>query len=142
MTEESRPYVVNVDVAVARDDEYLFIVRGDAEDHAAGELAFPGGTLEADPGAENALERAARREVREEVGLDVGAVEYVTSATFDASGVDCLNVVCRAEYRGGEARRAAPDEVADVRWLTPDEARESAAPYLREYVEAVVAGGD
>ncbi|MEZ3144701.1 hypothetical protein [Halobaculum sp. MBLA0143] len=43
-------YVVNVDVAVVRDGEYLLIERGEDEDHGAGLLAFPGGKLEADPG--------------------------------------------------------------------------------------------
>jgi len=75
--------VVNVDAAVVRGDDYLVIERGSAEDHAAGTLAFPGGKVE--PGADgDALRETARREVREEVGVETGAVEYVTSNTFTA----------------------------------------------------------
>ena len=76
-------YVVNVEGAVLRDDEYLLIERAAAEDHAAGWLAFPGGKLEASPGTDDAIEATARRELAEEVGLAVGAVDYVSSRTFE-----------------------------------------------------------
>ena len=134
-------YVVNVDVAVHDDDTYLLIERAASEDHAAGQLAFPGGKLEAPPGTDGAIAATARREVREEVGLELGPVEYVCSRTFRADdGTRCLNVVTRAPRAGGTATAREPDEVAAVHWLTPAEVRSREPPaYLLGYLEQVAA---
>lgn len=135
-------YVVNVDGAVVRDGEYLFIERGADEEHAAGVLAFPGGKVEQPPESGDAIRETARRELFEEVGIEVGAVEYVTSATFEADdGTRCLNVVTRCEHAGGEAHPKAADEVAAVHWLSPDElgAHEDIPAYVEAYVEQVEA---
>ncbi|WP_254864610.1 NUDIX hydrolase [Halovivax gelatinilyticus] len=135
-------YVVNVDAAVFDDGEYLFIERSADEDHAAGQLAFPGGKLEASPETTDAIERTARREVVEEVGVEVGAVTYVCSATFeDDAGTSCLNVVTLCTHRSGEGHVRAPEEVAAVHWLSPDALcdRTDVPPYLLEYVARVEA---
>jgi 8-oxo-dGTP diphosphatase len=113
--------VVNVDAVVTRGDDYLAIERSAEEDHAAGEISFPGGKVEADAGAD-AIETTARREVEEEVGVEVGDVEYVSSHTFVADeGTPCLNVVARCEYESGEPRVREPEEVADVFWASFEE---------------------
>ncbi|WP_255151916.1 NUDIX hydrolase [Halorarius halobius] len=112
--------VVNVDGVVVRDGEYLLVERSAQKDHAAGVLAFPGGKLESTDG--DAIAATARRELAEEVGIEVGAVEYVHASTFEADdGTPCLNVVVRCEHVGGEAHPRATDEVAAVRWLTHGE---------------------
>lgn len=137
---EEYGYVVNVDGAVVRDDEYLLIERGADETHAAGTLAFPGGKMEAPPGTDDAVAATARRELREEVGIEVGAVTQVCSSTFEADdGTPCLNVVTLCERVGGEARVREPDEVAAVHWLPPAALRDhpDAPPYLLEYVERI-----
>ncbi|AGB14689.1 ADP-ribose pyrophosphatase [Halovivax ruber XH-70] len=133
-------YVVNVDGAVVREDEYLLIERGADEEHAAGELAFPGGKLETPPGTDDAIAKTARRELREEVGIEVGAVTYVCSSTFTADdGTQCLNVVTLCEHTGGVAQVCESAEVETVHWLSPEELRNRSdvQSYLVEYVEAV-----
>jgi 8-oxo-dGTP diphosphatase len=145
MTGEATPrtdyaHIVNVDAAVVRDGEYLLIERAADRGHAAGLLAFPGGKLEPPPEGDGEVEAAARREVAEEVGVEVGAVEYVCSNAFvDDAGTPCLNVVTHCEYDGGEAHPRAADEVAAVRWLSADElrAREGTADFLLSYLERV-----
>ncbi len=135
-------YVVNVDGAVYRDGAYLFIERGADENHAAGALAFPGGTLEAPAGTADAIERTATRELAEEVGVEVGNVTYVCSSAFAADGgTPCLNVVTLCEYDGGQAHVRQPGEVAAVHWLSVDDLRDrdDAPPYLLEYVDRVEA---
>ncbi|WP_123537273.1 NUDIX domain-containing protein [Halosimplex salinum] len=135
---EDYAYVVNVDGVVARGDEYLLIERGADEDHAPGVLGLPGGKLEAPPGTDDALEATVRREIHEEVGVDVGAVEYVCSSTFETdTGDQCLNIVTLCEYESGEATPRATDEVAAVHWLTEDElrAREDVPAFTERYVE-------
>lgn len=121
--------------------EYLFIVRGEDEEHAPGTLGFPGGTLEADPGESGVLAATAVREVREEVGVEIENVETVTSTTFELdTGRPCLNVVVVADYAGGEAHVADSDEVGDVAWRTPESvlADEATPPWTTELVEDVV----
>lgn len=122
---DAEPYVVNVEGAVVDGGEYLLIERAADEEHAAGSLAFPGGKVENPPEGEDAIEATARRELREEVGIEVGAVEYVHSRTFVADdGTPCLNVVTRCEHVGGEPRVREPGEVAAVHWVTPEELRD------------------
>lgn len=133
-------YVVNVDGVVVRDDEYLLIERGAGEAHAAGVLGFPGGKLEQPPGSWEAIEKTAARELAEEVGIEIGAAEYVLSRTFEADdGTRCLNIVTACEYLGGEPTPRAPDEVAAVHWLTSEDiaARDDVPPYIEAYVERV-----
>lgn len=142
---EEYAYVVNVEAALVRDGEYLCIERADDEGHAAGLLAFPGGKVEQEPGAADTIEETARREVMEEVGVEVGGVTYVRSRTFETDGgPPCLNVVTRCEYEGGEAEPREPEEVAGVHWFAPEEivGHEIAPPYLQDDVEAVEAHRD
>jgi len=146
MTERIPRYVVNTDVAVRRqasasDPEYLFIVRGEDEDHAPGALSFPGGTLEAPPGEVGVVAGTAEREVREEAGVEITTPELVTSTTFELdSGRPCLNLVVTAEHAGGEAHVADPDEVGAVQWRTPESvfAAEETPPWTRDLLEGVV----
>lgn len=146
MTEENAKYTVNVDVAVRRElpgtsPEYLFIVRGDDEDHAPGMVGFPGGTLEAEPGDAGVVAATARREVREEVGVEITEPEVVTSTTFELdSGSPCLNLVVTAEYVDGEAHVADPAEVGAVEWRTPESVlgADETPPWTRNLLEAVV----
>ena len=132
-------YVVNVDGVVVRDGKYLLIERAADEAHAAGALGFPGGKVESTPGTDDPIEATAVRELAEEVGIEVGDVEYVLSNAFEADdGTACLNVVVVCEYVGGEAFPRATDEVAAVHWLTAEEIREREVPaYLVEYVDRV-----
>ncbi|AFK18274.1 NUDIX domain-containing protein [Haloferax mediterranei ATCC 33500] len=134
-------YVVNVEGAVARDGKYLLIERAPEEEHAAGVLAFPGGKVEQSPGHTAPIEATARRELNEEVGIEVGAVEYVLSRTFEAVGTQCINVVTLCEYEGGEAHARAPEEVAAAHWLSPEEIRDhdDAPEYLKEDIEDIEA---
>lgn len=135
---EEHAYVVNVDGVVARGDEYLLIERAVEEDHAPGILGLPGGKLEEPPNGEDVIEATAHREIAEEVGIDVGAVEYVCSSTFETdTGEQCLNVVTLCEYAGGEPGPQATDEVAAVHWLTREEIREhdDAPAFTETYVE-------
>jgi len=131
-------YLVNVEGAVVRDGEYLLIERAADEEHAAGLLGFPGGKVETAPGVEAPIEATVRRELREEVGIEVVAVEYVHSRIFETKvGAACFNVVTLCEHEDGEARVRSPEEVAAVHWLTPEEiaSHEAAPGFLERDVE-------
>ncbi len=111
--------IVNVEVAVVRDGRYLATVRGAGEDHGAGWLGFPGGKVEPDPAAPDALEETARREVAEEVGLMLDdPIVYIESHSFAVGEAIVLDIVMLARSATGEPHAASPDEVAAVEWLS------------------------
>lgn len=129
-------FVVNVEAALYDDGRVLLVERAAGEDHAAGERALVGGTVESDVAAP-ALETTLRRECREEVGVELAAPHQVTSGTFVAdTGSRVLNVVYRARVDEGSPTVRAPEEVAAVDWYDPAAvvADESIPSYTREYV--------
>jgi 8-oxo-dGTP diphosphatase len=118
----SAMYIVNVEVAVLRDGRYLATTRGAGEDYGAGWVGFPGGKVDPDLAATNVLEETARREVQEEVGLNLQSpIVYVESHTFGTAEMPVLDVVMMALADEGETAISDPDEVAEVEWLTFDE---------------------
>lgn len=114
-------YFFNPTVAAAvfirrEDGRALFIRR--ARDPACGRLAATGGFIDI---GENA-EAAARREVREEVGLELVDLRYLNSHTnlYPYAGVEypVLDLVFTARAVAPEAA-CALDDVAGLEWLDP-----------------------
>lgn len=110
----------NASAAVAaifvRGSEVLLTVRAHAP--AEGKLDLPGGFVDNDETAEQALER----EVREELGVEVQAYEYFCSfpnlnsyGGLDYHVLDLFYIV--AVERHGMERLVLGDEIADCRWL-------------------------
>jgi NAD+ diphosphatase len=64
------------------------------------------------------LEHAVRREVREELGVEIGAVEYVTSQSWPFP--NSLMIGFFAQYVGGEID-VDPSEIIDAKWFGPDD---------------------
>ncbi|MFE2283853.1 NUDIX hydrolase [Streptomyces sp. NPDC059443] len=115
-------YAINVDVALRRGDEWLLIVRGLNEEHAAGQLSLVGGTVDADSPGGDVLTDTARREVLEEIGVDLAEADlsYAESVFFVTdSGNPVINVVLAAQMPAdAQPLIASPEEVADIRWAT------------------------
>jgi 8-oxo-dGTP diphosphatase len=111
-------YIVNVEGAIVKDGRYLMVVRGE-EEYAPGGLNFPGGKVEGAGNADDVLEETLRREIAEEVGLEIQAdMAYVHSSTFVAEGSPVVDVVFLCRWKSGTAAAADPVEVAAVRWMT------------------------
>lgn len=108
---------VNVDVAICLRGDWVVIVRGANEEHAAGKLSLVGGCLDQDANSLHALEDTARREVREEIGLELtGPLHYVESTTFTCDqGNMVLNIVFVAQTSTGTPTITSPEEVAAIR---------------------------
>lgn len=113
-------YSVNVDVALRRGEKWLLIVRGLGEEHAAGTLSLVGGTVDADTPGGDVIADTGRREVLEEIGVDLDGVHlaYADSSFFITdTGSPVINVVLAGELpEGAEPVIASPEEVADIRW--------------------------
>jgi 8-oxo-dGTP diphosphatase len=126
-TSHGRPaFVVNVEVFLHRGDRWLLIRRGELEKHAPGTLCGVGGKVDADivDGGLGAgvLEATARREVAEEIGVDLAGsqLSYVDSAAFVTDDDDpVINVVFVGPMPPeAEPFAASPAEVAEIMWLS------------------------
>lgn len=129
-----RPGAVEVTVCVALhrrsggERRWLLTVRGPEVAHAPGTLGLVGGHLELGTGGHaepalleaDVLELNARREVREETGLDLDRTRltYLSSESFRSeTGQPVLAVTFVAEVPpGAEAAIGAPDELSEVGW--------------------------
>ncbi len=106
---------VTVDVAIVtreRQPRVLLIRR--KHDPFAGMWALPGGFVDMD----ERLEAAARRELREETGVDVAEVEQLH--TFGDPGRDprgrTISVVYLARLNPADVKPQAADDAAEVGW--------------------------
>ena len=71
----------------------------------------------------NVLERTLRREIKEEVEIDIDNIEYVTSlATVHDDGSPSLVISCMADYVSGEIKLQA-EENDQFAWVTLGEAK-------------------
>jgi 8-oxo-dGTP diphosphatase len=134
-------HIVNVEAAILAGDRYLIIERGAEEAHAAGMLSFVGGKVDVDGGVADVLERTLRREIAEEVGVEVqGQIEYVESKSFVSDdGVPVVDIVFWCRYAGGTPMIHDPGEVTAIHWLTAAEilAHPRTPPWLRDSVGQV-----
>jgi 8-oxo-dGTP diphosphatase len=117
-------YIVNVEGAIAREGRYLLVIRGPGETHAAGMLSLVGGKVENAVERADILEVTLRREILEEVGVEIGAMEYVLSKSFGSADEPVVDVVFLCAFAGGEPRIVDPDEVSAIRWMNAQEVQD------------------
>ncbi len=128
-------YIVNVEAAVYHDGRYLMIVRSEQDAYMPGGLAMPGGKVEDAGVTDDVLEETVRREVSEETNVTVADIVYVESHAFVADGSPVVDVVFLCRHAGGAPTVTDPREVAAIRWMTPDEIAQQAAPWTRRSIE-------
>jgi ADP-ribose pyrophosphatase YjhB (NUDIX family) len=109
------PAVAVAAIIVRRDGLALFIRR--ATDPARGRLALVGGFVDPDENAEGAL----AREVREEVGLELDTLTFVSSSPneyhYRGTTYPVVDLIFAGTTRQTEAQ--ALDGVAALEWLDP-----------------------
>ncbi|MFS0861176.1 NUDIX hydrolase [Fredinandcohnia sp. 179-A 10B2 NHS] len=116
-------FIVNVEAAIRKKDKWLIIERSLKEEHAGGMLSLVGGKVELEGNSSDILERTVRREIYEEVGIEVeDELVYVQSTSFvTGSGEHVVDIVFLGRYKSGEAYPKSPDEVEKVLWLTTEQ---------------------
>jgi 8-oxo-dGTP pyrophosphatase MutT (NUDIX family) len=115
------------------DDKYLITRRSPNKKRFPSMWTVPGGKLESNDYLQleketefywyNVLERTLQREVKEEVGVDIKDVEYLTSmATVHKDGSPSLVISCMASYDSGEIELQT-EETDQYAWVTLEEAK-------------------
>jgi 8-oxo-dGTP pyrophosphatase MutT (NUDIX family) len=125
---------IAVTVIIHRDDgKYLITRRLLAEKAFPGMWTVPGGNLETDDYINtppttaagqwyNVLETGIRREIKEEVGLEIGKTTYLLDLTFiRPDDIPVLVLSYYAPYIGGEV--VHDEDTIDSAWVTPEEAK-------------------
>jgi ADP-ribose pyrophosphatase YjhB (NUDIX family) len=129
-------YIVNIEGAIVRDGRYLMIVRGPEETYAVGDLSLVGGKVEGLDETADILEETLRREIREEVGLEVTGLVYVCSSRF-GMGESVVDIVFLCRSPAGDYIITDPGEVASAAWMTAQEiySHPHAQPWTHRYIE-------
>lgn len=123
---------VAITAIVAKDGKFLITRRAKTKKRFPGKWTVPGGKLETSDYTRfskdtqdywyNVLERVLRREVKEEVGLQIRNIEYVTSlAALHGDGVPSLVISCMADWESGDVK-LDENEADAYAWITPEEA--------------------
>jgi 8-oxo-dGTP pyrophosphatase MutT (NUDIX family) len=131
--ENQHLHEVAITAIVIKDGKYLVTRRAKTKKRFPGMWTVPGGKLESSDYLAlpkdtefywyNVLERTLRREVQEEVGIDIHNIIYVTSlATVHQDGSPSLVISCMADYTSGDVtlQEGETDEFA---WVTLEEAK-------------------
>ncbi len=124
---------VAITAIIKKDGKYLITRRSANKRRFPGMWVVPGGKLETDDYINlpkdttdywyNVLEKVLRREVKEEVGLDITNITYVTSlATVHGDGNPSLVISCLADYKSGQVT-LKPDETDDFKWVSLEDAK-------------------
>lgn len=104
---------------------------------ARGHWTLPGGFVN----AFETPEEAARRELREEVGLEIDELTLETTVTYGHHGAPypILGIGFTARAASRELT-LSPDEIAEARWADPGKAAEDAGGIARALLETVTEG--
>lgn len=125
-------FKVVVTAIVVRDGRYLILKRSPKEKKFPSRWTVPGGKLTTEDYIHlpkdtpdywyNVLERTLRREVKEEAGIEITNIRYVTSLADARENDDpSLVISCLAEWASGDVR--LDSSMVEHRWVTLEEAK-------------------
>jgi len=126
-------FEIVITAIIVKDGKYLITQRSKAKPRFPGMWTVPGGHLETWDYENwpkdtknywyNVLERTLKREVKEEVGLDIENIEYVTSlATVHTDKNPSLVISCMADWISGEVK-LQEGETDDFKWVDLEESK-------------------
>lgn len=134
---------VVITAIIVKDGKYLITRRSAMKKRFGGMWTVPGGKLETSDYVHlpkdtkdywyNVLEQVLRREVKEEVGLGITNIEYVTSlatihadsprpSSGEAGGTPSLVISCMADWESGEVM-LQENETDKFAWVSLEEAK-------------------
>lgn len=124
-------HLVAVTGIVVKDNKYLITKRASHKKAFPDMWTVPGGNLEVNDYFNepkdtshhwyNVIEKVLRREIKEETGLEVKDIRYLTSITFLKNEEPVLILSLFANYAGGEIQ--LNEESSDFAWVTLEESK-------------------
>lgn len=147
MKEDKKVHYVVVTGIVIKDGKYLIAKRNENEAAFPGLWTVPGGKLTKDDYINepkhtgdswyNVLEKDLKREVKEEVGLEVENIRYLTSLVYIRSdNIPTLIISLYCDYAGGEVKLS--EELVEYAWIGAEELGQyKFVPGLKEEIELV-----
>ena len=122
MSKEIPLHVVFVEAWIKKGNTYLLAKRSSKDDQAAGKWAVPWGKVEM--GLEsNIIENALKREVMEEVWVEIHNLQFLSSRSFiRSSGHHVVGLSFVAEHKSGEALPLEDQD--EVKWVEIEEMSE------------------
>ena len=128
-----KTHYVAVTGIIRKDDKFLICKRSLNEKAFPGKWCVPGGKVERsdfinDPKDTSThwldvFEKVLRKEIKEETGLKIKNIGYVSNLAFiRPNGYSTLIVSLYADYAGGEVT-LSEDELSDHAWVTLEEAK-------------------
>jgi len=143
---EKMHYVVATGIII-RDGKFLIVKRAPHEIAFPNRWTVPGGKLEPKDYIGNkkdtpyhwfnVLEKLLERELKEEVGLEIGNIRYLTNLAFiRPDGVPSLVISLFADHKGGDVKLCK--DLTEHAWVTAEEAkRYDLIDGIREQIEEV-----
>ena len=116
MDQHSERPCVGIGVMIFKDGKVLLGKRKKAS-HGSGEYCFPGGHLEFG----ESFEECARREVREECGLEIQNVRFELVANVQKYERHHVLVGFIADWKAGEPQVLEPEKLDSWNWYNVDE---------------------
>ena len=123
---------VSATAIIYKDRKYLLVQRSKNKKTFPGKWTVPGGKIEADdyvhlPKTTSdhwyfAIDRALRREIKEETGLEVGNLKYLCDMTFlHPDGVPGIILSFYVDYKSGKVK--LDEDNINFTWVTYKEAK-------------------
>ncbi|HYC79764.1 MAG TPA: NUDIX domain-containing protein [Candidatus Binatia bacterium] len=133
MAGEYEKFEVVITAIIVKDGKYLITRRSMSKKRFPGMWTVPGGHLDTKDYLDlpkdtehywyNVLEKALKREVQEEVGVEITNVDYVTSlASVHSDGNPSIVISCMGDYVSGEVK-LQEGETDEARWVSLEEAK-------------------
>ncbi len=132
MIDMDKKHFVTVTGIIIKEGKYLITKRSLNKKAFPGKWTVPGGNLEVEDYINlpkdtkdhwyNIFEKVLMREVKEEVGLEISNIGYLTSMTFLKGENPCLIVSLYADYSSGDV--VLDEESIDFAWVSLEEAKD------------------
>ncbi len=134
MYDSEKAHYVSATAIIMKDGTFLLARRSPHEKRWPGRWTVPGGKLEKkdymgrkhDTAAGqwyNVLEELVRREVREEVGIEIEYIRYLANLVFvRPDGIPTLVISLFADYASGDVQLS--EELTEYAWVTLEQAKD------------------
>jgi len=130
--DENKTHYVAATGIVVKDGKHLITKRAEWEKAFPGKWTVPGGKLEVKDYKDrpkdtsnhwyNILEDLLKREVKEETGVNIKNIKYLTSMTFiRPDNIPVLVISLYCDYDSGEVRLS--EDMTDYAWVSLEEAK-------------------